>query len=184
MHASSRSTNVRNPGIATVLCPAGCLWLDAATQTTLFEPRFLIDPDSSHTYEYNEATIGADATSTAGFDAISTLETAPRAVSPFWGDERGPFPPTRSGVHAGDARRRRRCERASGVERRRRRYLVDFVLPGDDVLVIDNRRLVHGRRPFVASYDGSDCWLKRVSLTTDLTTTMRRRDDASSRTIT
>jgi alpha-ketoglutarate-dependent taurine dioxygenase len=39
--------------------------------------------------------------------------------------------------------------------------------PGD-ILILDNYRGVHGRRPFEAKYDGRDRWLKRVSVTRDL----------------
>lgn len=35
--------------------------------------------------------------------------------------------------------------------------------PGD-VLVIDNDAVVHGREPFRARYDGTDRWLKRISI--------------------
>ena len=36
-----------------------------------------------------------------------------------------------------------------------------FLSPGD-LLVIDNKKAVHGRTPFVASYDGTDRWLQRI----------------------
>lgn len=36
------------------------------------------------------------------------------------------------------------------------------VLEAGDVLVINNRTTVHGRKPFKARYDGTDRWLKRV----------------------
>jgi L-asparagine oxygenase len=39
--------------------------------------------------------------------------------------------------------------------------------PGD-VCFIDNRNVVHGRRPFVPRYDGKDRWLKRVNVVADL----------------
>jgi enduracididine beta-hydroxylase len=39
--------------------------------------------------------------------------------------------------------------------------------PGD-ALFIDNRRVVHGRAPFRARYDGSDRWLKRINLMRDI----------------
>lgn len=42
--------------------------------------------------------------------------------------------------------------------------LVDIVLEPGDVLIINNRRAVHGRRSFAARYDGSDRWLKRVNI--------------------
>jgi alpha-ketoglutarate-dependent taurine dioxygenase len=43
--------------------------------------------------------------------------------------------------------------------------LIDVVLEPGDVLIINNRRVVHGRRPFKARYDGTDRWLKRVNVT-------------------
>ncbi|MFI6697523.1 guanitoxin biosynthesis L-enduracididine beta-hydroxylase GntD [Streptomyces sp. NPDC050509] len=39
--------------------------------------------------------------------------------------------------------------------------------PGD-LLLVDNRSAVHGRRPFAARYDGKDRWLKRISVSRDL----------------
>jgi hypothetical protein len=45
------------------------------------------------------------------------------------------------------------------------RVAVDVPLEQGDVLVIDNDVAVHGRRvPFQARYDGTDRWLKRVSI--------------------
>jgi L-asparagine oxygenase len=47
--------------------------------------------------------------------------------------------------------------------RARRRIVVG---PGD-LLVLDNDVVVHGRAPFVARYDGTDRWLKRVIVRVD-----------------
>jgi L-asparagine oxygenase len=44
------------------------------------------------------------------------------------------------------------------------RVAVDVPLEQGEVLVIDNDIAVHGRVPFQARYDGSDRWLKRVSV--------------------
>ena len=38
----------------------------------------------------------------------------------------------------------------------------EIVLHTGDVVVLDNRRLVHGRRSFKARYDGTDRWLLRI----------------------
>jgi len=38
----------------------------------------------------------------------------------------------------------------------------DIVLRTGDVIVLDNRKLVHGRRSFKARYDGTDRWLLRI----------------------
>lgn len=38
----------------------------------------------------------------------------------------------------------------------------EVVLRTGEVLVLNNRRLVHGRRSFAARYDGTDRWLQRI----------------------
>jgi L-asparagine oxygenase len=42
------------------------------------------------------------------------------------------------------------------------------VLSAGDAVFIDTYRVVHGREPFAARYDGTDRWLKRVNLIRDL----------------
>jgi L-asparagine oxygenase len=44
------------------------------------------------------------------------------------------------------------------------RVAVDVPLKAGEVLVVDNDVAVHGRQPFQARYDGTDRWLKRVSI--------------------
>jgi hypothetical protein len=44
------------------------------------------------------------------------------------------------------------------------RVAVEVPLAAGEVLVIDNDIAVHGRQPFQARYDGTDRWLKRVSV--------------------
>lgn len=41
------------------------------------------------------------------------------------------------------------------------------VLQQGDLLIMDNRKVVHGRTAFDPKYDGTDRWLQRVSITTD-----------------
>jgi enduracididine beta-hydroxylase len=43
-------------------------------------------------------------------------------------------------------------------------HLNEVVLRAGDLMILHNRRVVHGRRPFKASYDGRDRWLKRVNI--------------------
>ncbi|MGL5827226.1 MAG: guanitoxin biosynthesis L-enduracididine beta-hydroxylase GntD [Nocardioides sp.] len=52
--------------------------------------------------------------------------------------------------------------------------LSDVALAPGDFLFVDNHRCVHGRRAFEARFDGTDRWLKRVSVTRDL----RKMSDA------
>jgi L-asparagine oxygenase len=48
-------------------------------------------------------------------------------------------------------------------------------LTAGDLLVIDNRRTVHGRSDFVARFDGTDRWLQRTFVVDDLAAITERR---------
>ncbi|MCX4680635.1 TauD/TfdA family dioxygenase [Streptomyces sp. NBC_01433] len=59
--------------------------------------------------------------------------------------------------------------------------LYDIPINPGDVCFLDNRTVVHGRRPFVPRYDGLDRWLKRVNVVTDLRRTRPGRSSAADR---
>jgi|HubBroStandDraft_6_1064221.scaffolds.fasta_scaffold123825_2 L-asparagine oxygenase len=54
-------------------------------------------------------------------------------------------------------------------------------LAAGDVLFIDNYRMVHGRTPFRPRYDGTDRWLRKVTVTRDLRRSRARRRGADGR---
>lgn len=54
------------------------------------------------------------------------------------------------------------------------------VLHPGDVCFIDNYRMVHGRKPFRARYDGTDRWLRRLNVTRDLRKSREYRLSAES----
>jgi len=45
--------------------------------------------------------------------------------------------------------------------------LTEVVLKPGDLLIVNNHRAVHGRRPFKPTYSGRDRWLKRVNVARD-----------------
>lgn len=49
-------------------------------------------------------------------------------------------------------------------------HVTDVVLEPGDLLILDNHRAVHGRRPFKPTYSGRDRWLKRVNVARDFET--------------
>jgi len=57
----------------------------------------------------------------------------------------------------------------------------EVIINAHDLMLIDNRRAVHGRSRFAARYDGTDRWLMKVSITTDLTRSRPYRTAATSR---
>jgi L-asparagine oxygenase len=52
------------------------------------------------------------------------------------------------------------------------------MLEAGDLLVVDNRKSVHGRNPFAARFDGFDRWLQRVYVKVDIWPGRSDRDDA------
>ncbi|PIE25758.1 MAG: arginine beta-hydroxylase, Fe(II)/alpha-ketoglutarate-dependent [Micrococcales bacterium] len=145
---------LRNPDeTSTTIACVSDLELDRATEAVLAQPRFLIAPDDSH--------------SPAGLDD----DAAWRDVEPvaiLTGRHERPmmridpeFMAVRDGDDEAQAALDRICEQ---VEANLREI---WFAPGDYVF-IDNHRCVHGRKPFVARFDGTDRWLKRLSLTRDL----------------
>jgi hypothetical protein len=61
--------------------------------------------------------------------------------------------------------------------------LSDVVLEPGDCIFIDNFRAVHGRKAFVASYNGKDRWLKRINISRDLRKSREARLRCESRII-
>jgi L-asparagine oxygenase len=53
--------------------------------------------------------------------------------------------------------------------------LLDIPLEAGQILVIDNHKLVHGRRSFTPRYDGTDRWLKKINVTADQRKSMASR---------
>ena len=122
--------------------------LDEPTRSLLFEPRFHIEPDSSNT--------------------ASTNAAVPPPVSVLSGDPNRPF------IRLDPAfMTRSPADEASGEALEKVIKAIDQGLqnvslaPGE-IMIIDNLRSVHGRRPFTARYNGTDRWLRVVHATADL----------------
>lgn len=62
-------------------------------------------------------------------------------------------------------------------------HLTPVALRPGQAVVIDNYRAAHGRGPFTPRYDGTDRWLKRVSVSRDLRPSRAQRRGAGSRVI-
>lgn len=142
---------LRNPaGVATTLASVQDVVLSEAQSRVLHERRFVIRPDDEHVR--NAGPDGGLARPGAGVEGVSVL----------FGDPSDPFlridPPYMSTL-PGDAEAGQALdELLQQLESR----LVDVVLEPGDLLLVDNYRCVHGRRPFPASYDGTDRWLRRA----------------------
>lgn len=140
--------SVRNPDrIPTQVASVRHARLADTDREVLCEPRLPILPDSSYT----------------GDKGRESRMTGP-PVATLWnaGDGLGlRYDPAYTPVAAGDSHYRSAYSRL-GEELERTTF--EVLLQAGDVLVLDNDLVVHGRRPFTARYDGTDRWLRRVSV--------------------
>jgi Fe(II)/alpha-ketoglutarate-dependent arginine beta-hydroxylase len=142
----------------------------------LFQQRFIIGPDNSHLPE-NNTRGGAD------FTAIESCARQPEPVAVLFGSRDGLYlraDPYFMDVVEGDEEARRALDHlTTEVDARLR----DVVLQPGDCCFIDNYKVVHGRKPFRARYDGTDRWLKRVCVTRDLRKSRAMRESTLSQVV-
>jgi Fe(II)/alpha-ketoglutarate-dependent arginine beta-hydroxylase len=141
----------------------------------LFQPRYFIRPDKSHLPENNTIETASS------FIAIERMKIDPEPVAIFSGDRASPYirlDPYFMHTAPGDKMAKKSLESIIDVIDKNLR---DVVLSAGDLLILDNRRAVHGRRPYQAKYDGRDRWLKRVNVTRDLRNSRELRQSNSSR---
>ena len=159
--------------------------LDESTLNTLIERRFIIRPDDSHlpgnnsTADAASVATSAAASVTASFTAIAAMHHNPEPVAVLSGHRDSPYlrldPYFMATADGDDAARHALDAVIAAIDTN----LYDCVLQAGDLLIIDNMRAVHGRRPFAARYDGTDRWLKRVNVTRDLRRSRELRKDGS-----
>jgi Fe(II)/alpha-ketoglutarate-dependent arginine beta-hydroxylase len=170
---------VRNhDGVATTFAPVQELELAPDTRELLFEDRFVIKPDESHTAEFNAGTTGYaddDVRVSEAFGRVRTMCEDPARVPILTGDRQAPFvriDPAFMERELDDPAAERALDEVIDQFDGRMR---DVVLAPGEMLIIDNLRAVHGRRPFAARYDGTDRWLRRINVTADLRKSADRR---------
>ncbi|MBM2619788.1 TauD/TfdA family dioxygenase [Actinoplanes sp. LDG1-06] len=141
---------LRNPdGTATSFARIDDIPIDDSTRSLLARPLFRIEPDSSNT--------------------ASSTAAEPPAVAVLTGDPSRPFVRLDPAFMfrasgGGDEAAAALEEVIKAVDQR----LQDVSVAPGEILIIDNLRAVHGRRPFSARYDGHDRWLRIVNVAADL----------------
>ncbi|MDQ7809627.1 TauD/TfdA family dioxygenase [Amycolatopsis sp. A133] len=154
---------------ATRFVAARELELSSEVLDELRKPQFTIVPDLSHSIGYNLTTSGVAAGSDPAFARIAELGDELVAAPVLEGDAQDPqirvdfaYMPTDSHSESANAAL---LELWTEVERTSR----SVVLGAGDVLVLDNRRCIHGRDSFEPRYDGTDRWLRRLNVHRHLT---------------
>ncbi len=171
---------LRNPQrTPTTLASLQGVHLDEETIDLLFAPLYTIRPDESH--------LGRTGPVPDGMAPITLPDAgagpAPlEKVSVLFGERSRPY--LRLDPYFMDAPAEPQAARAlETLVDRLDANLIDVALSPGDVLLVDNFRAVHGRRPFQARYDGADRWLKRTLIVRDLRKSLAARGAVESRII-
>lgn len=153
----------------------------------LRQPRFPIRPDRSHLPKNRGTMEGlnseAEMLLRRSYEWIEKLDAEPPRISVLFGDSRRPYLRVDPFFMDLDS-----LDSASGRALESLIAAIDHTLSGyalmpGDILFLDNYRAVHGRREFVARFDGTDRWMKRLNIARDLRKSRDRRVSAESRTI-
>ena len=136
----------------------------------LFEPRYLILPDESHS-EKNESELRKQFREQADNGTIGSAyekikELSGTKVPILFGSRKTPYVCL-------DPHFTKPLDDEAGAALNALAQAVDaslqeIVLQPGDCCFIDNYRIVHGRKAFKARFDGTDRWLKRLNLTRNL----------------
>lgn len=162
---------LRNPDrVATTMAAIEWLKLEDKQVDVLFEPRFTIRPDESH-LEKNKADKekpnGQQEFLQNAYQKINRMHESPEKLSVFFGDRRAPY--MRIDPYFMDRLEDEEAQNAlDALVKQIDQKLTSVVLQPGDFIFIDNFRVVHGRKPFKARYDGFDRWIKRINVTRDL----------------
>lgn len=166
-----------NCAASTTIGSVDDLDIPESLKDVLFEERFFILPDESHR-PHNNSTAGE-----VDFTAIEDMRSQPDPIAVLFGDREEPYiraDPYFMRVQDGDDQAR---EALDHLAKLMDEQMVDVDLAGGDYFFIDNLRVVHGRKPFKARYDGTDRWLKRLNVTRDLRKSRTARESVVSRSI-
>jgi Fe(II)/alpha-ketoglutarate-dependent arginine beta-hydroxylase len=155
---------LRNPErVPTIVAAVDDVALSAADRAVLAGNRYHILPDDEHIRQ-----LTARDPQHPALDRILRMQRDPEAVAVFFGDPATPYlridrPFMRgvSGDPAAEAVLDRLMDELHRVQR-------DVVVEPGTMLIVDNYLAVHGRRSFRGRYDGTDRWLKKMTMRRDL----------------
>jgi Fe(II)/alpha-ketoglutarate-dependent arginine beta-hydroxylase len=157
---------MRNPDrTETMLAAIEDADLSGLDTDVLFEPRFLIQVDPEHLEG-----MGITDEVTLKRPVLNGSRSAP-GLCLDW---------TYTDAVPGDARAQAAL---ADLRSRMEAVMTTVALEPGDLLLVDNYRSVHGRRPFRPRYDGADRWLRHVMVTLDLGRSLARRSSAEDRRI-
>jgi L-asparagine oxygenase len=157
---------IRNPGdVPTTVGSVEDVRLPEHHRSVLRQRRFFIRPDPEHLRQ-----LTATAPESESLRRAKQMDEHPEPVAILFGGQSGRYlridAPYTTPV-PGD---RPAAEALAAIVAELERGQQDVVVRAGDVLIVDNYRAVHGRRAFQPRFDGTDRWLKRISVSGHLAT--------------
>ena len=149
----------------------------------LFGQHYTIKPDNSHlsVNNFHSDTQSAAELETS-FRDIEQMVSAPKKLSVLFGHPDDPYLRIDPYFMA-RAEDPKAQEALEALIRLIDDSYREYPLQQGDIVMINNLRVVHGRRSFAARYDGTDRWLKRLLISRDLGKSRDRRAHDYSRII-
>ncbi|WP_214106909.1 guanitoxin biosynthesis L-enduracididine beta-hydroxylase GntD [Acrocarpospora catenulata] len=165
-------------GVATTISSVRDLELAAEDEELLSRPGFHIRPDDEHLRQLELRQPGHPA-----LELMRRMRSEPEAVPVLIGDRRSPYlridRPFMSCVGDDPAAEQALDALMAELEAKKQ----DVVVGQGSLLVVDNYLAVHGRSPFLPRYDGTDRWLKKLTVSRNLRRSIGNRATESRRVI-
>lgn len=161
---------VRNDdAIPTTMASIRELQIPSSIVDVLFEERFVVKADESHLDPAQRSDVTNDLKSEVSQDSLTK-------ISVLYGSRHSPFlcyDPAYTDVGATDSHAIEALDILTTEIKKNIRYVP---LQHGDFCIIDNRKVVHGRSSFTPKFDGTDRWLKRISITSNLRKSIKHRE--------
>ncbi|MBW1600778.1 TauD/TfdA family dioxygenase [Streptomyces sp. JJ66] len=145
--------------VPTTLGTVNDLRLTGEHRSVLSERRFRIRPDLEHLRQL--ATFAPDSEM---LRRAREMHENPEPAALLFGDAEAPFLRIDAPYTTAPAGDDEAAEALAAIVDELTRAQRDVVVGEGDVLIVDNYRAVHGRRAFEPRFDGTDRWLKRMSV--------------------
>ncbi len=151
---------LRNPEkVPTTYASIDDMDLDPKQVDVLFKPQFVFHPDPSH-----------------------PTDTVSETAAILFGDKESPY--IRFDPYSMDTPEDREAYQAFHyLQEKINEKITGVALEPGDIMFIDNYKAVHGRSSFRARFDGTDRWLKRITIARDLRASRSVREAPASRLI-
>lgn len=179
---------MRNPdNVETTYARMEDIALDPRWVKILFEPRFTIRPDDSHLPQNHNGTPRGmqvpEGLLRRSYERMVRMNEQPEKVALLFGDPAAPYlrvdPSVMDPITDDPEAAQAFAKLVEAVDRQ----ITGIALQPGEIIFLDNYRVVHGRKPFHARYDGTDRWLRRLNVAAELRKSRDARISAEHRII-